>query len=49
MGSKNYLVFTLKVTSEFLNKNFVRVTLGSYVRVTFGNDIKLCKWDQKGK
>ena len=47
---KNTKLLRWEVMSEFCNKNLVRVTLGGYVRVTFGNYVlKPCEWDQKVK
>ena len=44
MGPKDYVV----ITSELRYKNQVKITLGSFVRLTLANYvIKHCKWDQK--
>ena len=44
--SKSYVVNA--ITLELRYKKYVRITLGSYVRFTFGNCVKKpCKWEQK--
>ena len=48
MGSKNYVVIMVEVTSGLRYKNHFRIKSESYVRLALGSYIiKPCKWDQK--